>query len=803
MKTLSLGAPGSDNASAVGNKAANLARLSAYFRVPPGFCIDTSVYEALGSAAGVNGPDRRELRAIVDEGYRSLAERTGVLDPLVAVRSSAIGEDGAESSFAGQHETILNVRGVEAVTDAVLECWRSAANERATAYRATRGIDGPPRIAVLVQQMVPSDVSAIAFGVDPVTQDRTVVVIDAAAGLGDRIASGEITPDHYVVRRTDLSFVENVAGGALSADDARAVAQLVIDLERHNAGAVDVECAFADGDLYLLQCRPVTAMNSDFPVVWRHPDDAKLHWRRDDAHFSAPIPRLLGEYVTNAAHFGMRARAEFFDTPVQARLEGFNGRRFNCAEPRYPREELAPRMRESTKRIRAFTRGLRRTWDEEWLPHLLATYAWIRGLDLEHAPLATIADACDELWPRVNEVWRIHMLTVGPTFSLMDEFAETYDRLVGGSAVEAFKMTQGRADACQKLERDIHRLTTLALAAPEVAHGLESGAIATIEDLRATRGGEELAGAIGPFLEAHGDLGHAGEDMRALAWVDDLSLLFAELGRRLANAAPDPDERQARLIAEGEAIAERAREKLRDRPADLAAFEEVLAVARAVGPLTEDHNYWLDRPMQSSIGRMFRVIGGRLVAAGRLERAEDVFHFELAEIITALRDGRDLRPIEEERRAEFARWNRMRAPATIGAAAPPLGATGSTNADLIQRVRQDDDLIMKGVAASGGRRRGPAKLVWTTDDFKKMKPGDVLVCRSSNVSWIPLFTIAGAVVADVGGALSHAAVVAREFGVPAVVGVGVAFERLRDGMIVEVDGDRGTVRPISATSSSD
>jgi pyruvate,water dikinase len=258
------------------------------------------------------------------------------LDPLVAVRSSAIGEDGAESSFAGQHETILNVRGVEAVTDAVLECWRSCANERATAYRATRGIDGPPRIAVLVQQMVPSDVSAIAFGVDPVTQDRTVVVIDAAAGLGDRIASGEITPDHYVVRRTDLSFVENVAGGALSADDARAVAQLVIDLERHNAGAVDVECAFADGDLYLLQCRPVTAMNSDFPVVWRHPDDAKLHWRRDDAHFSAPIPRLLGEYVTNAAHFGMRARAEFFDTPVQARLEGFNGRRFNCARATLP-----------------------------------------------------------------------------------------------------------------------------------------------------------------------------------------------------------------------------------------------------------------------------------------------------------------------------------------------------------------------------------------------------------------------------------------------------------------------------------
>ena len=110
--------------------------------------------------------------------------------------------------------------------------------------------------------------------------------------------------------------------------------------------------------------------------------------------------------------------------------------------------------------------------------------------------------------------------------------------------------------------------------------------------------------------------------------------------------------------------------------------------------------------------------------------------------------------------------------------------------------------MLKGVAASGGVRRGKAKLVWTTDDFKKMTPGDVLVCRSSNVSWIPLFTIAGAVVTDVGGALSHAAVVAREFGVPAVVGVGVAFERLRDGMLVEVDGDRGTVRVLSGALSS-
>lgn len=801
MRTLTLGAPGSDNASAVGNKAANLARLSTHFRVPPGFCVDTAVHAALGAAAE-GGSGRPELRAIVANGYHALAQSTAVQEPVVAVRSSAIGEDGTDSSFAGQHETILNVRGVEAVTDAVLDCWRSAASERATAYRKARGIDAPARIAVLVQQMVPSDVSAIAFGVDPVTQDRSVVVIDAATGLGDRIASGEVTPDRYVVRKSDRTFTERVEGGALTDDDARAIVELVIDLEQHNDGAVDVECAIASGALYLLQCRPVTTLTNDFPVDWRHAGDAELHWRRDDAHFSGPVPRLLGEYVTNAAHFGMARRAEFFDTPVVMRLEGFNGRRYVTAQPRYPREELATRMRDSTARIRAFTRGLRRIWDEEWLPHLHATYEWMRGLDLERAPLERIASACEELWPRVNEIWRIHMLTVGPAYVLMDELAETHEQLTGGGAVDAFKMTQGRAHSLQALERDMHVLTGLARSAPAVAAGLGDGTIATLEQLRATPGSDPLSDAIPSFLETYGNLGHSGEDMRDLPWADDPALLLAEIGRRIATPAQDPDQRGARLIAEGEALADRARATLRERPADLAVFEEVLAVARAAGPLTEEHNYWLDRQMQSNVGRIFRVIGRRLEEAGRIERAEDVFHFELAEVIAALRGRQDLRALEQERTAEFARWNRLRAPLTIGAAAPPLGATGTTRADLIHRSRQDEEGVIKGVAASSGVRRGIARLVWTTDDFKKMKPGDVLVCRSSNVSWIPLFTIAGAVVTDVGGALSHAAVVAREFGVPAVVGVGVAFERLRDGMLIEVDGDRGTVRPLSGTLSS-
>ena len=149
--------------------------------------------------------ERTELRALVADAYARLSAQVGVDEPRVAVRSSATGEDGDEASFAGQHETILDVAGVDNVVDAIVECWRSAGNERVTAYRREKGIDAAVSVAVLVQRMVDADIAAIAFGVDPVSRDRDVVVIDAARGLGDKIASGEVTPDRYVVRKSDLA----------------------------------------------------------------------------------------------------------------------------------------------------------------------------------------------------------------------------------------------------------------------------------------------------------------------------------------------------------------------------------------------------------------------------------------------------------------------------------------------------------------------------------------------------------------------------------------------------------------------
>src|SRR5438094_9958083 len=281
-----LGEAGSLDATTVGGKTANLGRLAASLRVPPGFCLDVSAFDELRPALEGNARARARLRELVAASYADLAQRVGEAEPRVAVRSSAIGEDAGDSSFAGQHETVLDVGGVDAIVDALLACWRSVASERAAAYRRERGIAASPRIAVLVQLMVPADASAIAFSADPVSGARDIVVVNAARGLGDAIASGTITPDSYTVRKSDLAIASRTTanGGVLPDRDIAGIARLAMQLEKVMGGPVDIECALRDGELHLLQCRPITTLADQFPVTWDDAADAKLTWKRDDAN---------------------------------------------------------------------------------------------------------------------------------------------------------------------------------------------------------------------------------------------------------------------------------------------------------------------------------------------------------------------------------------------------------------------------------------------------------------------------------------------------------------------------------------
>ena len=262
----------------VGGKAASLSRLASRHTVPHGFAIS-----AISAAehAIVDG-----LLPAIERAYHKLGDHSGTTHPPVAVRSSALDEDGADASFAGQHDTYLNIRGVDAVLDAIRRCIMSASSQEALAYRKQRGLgtDGV-QMAVLVQLLVPSDVSAVVFSANPISGSRDELMINSNWGLGESIVGGTVTPDTFIVQKQGLEVswrdiaqkdrmtVLTEAGTAdadvpselravssLTDSQVKDIARLALTLEDSVGQPVDVECAIASDTLYLLQCRPITTL---------------------------------------------------------------------------------------------------------------------------------------------------------------------------------------------------------------------------------------------------------------------------------------------------------------------------------------------------------------------------------------------------------------------------------------------------------------------------------------------------------------------------------------------------------------
>jgi pyruvate,water dikinase len=251
------------------------------------------------------------------------------------------------------------------------------------------------------------------------------------------------------------------------------------------------------------------------------------------------------------------------------------------------------------------------------------------------------------------------------------------------------------------------------------------------------------------------------------------------------------DERRARLEAEANRLADAARARLADRPGELARFDELVAHARQIGFLTEVHNYWIDRRAQAEMRKVAIRIGRRLVNEGFFAEPDDIFYLHHDEIAAVLRQPSDQRELIAERRAEHARQRRLTPPRLVGKPPPPPIAVDRFDG---ARLESTEAGVLRGTGASAGIARGPARVVLTSGEFERIQPGDIIVCPSSNPSWVPVFTIAGGLVTNTGGVLSHAAVVAREFGLPAVTGIAGATTTILDGQHLEIDGTAGTVR---------
>lgn len=843
-----LGEPASQRAERVGGKAASLSRLARRYPVPAGFCV-------VGSAPGEL--DEESADETIATAYRQLAESAAGAGQAVAVRSSALDEDGADASFAGLNETYLNVVGESAVLDAVRRCVASFGSPRALDYRSRHGLEAAPEhFAVLVQQLVFPDVAGVAFSIDPISGDRSTVVVNASWGLGESVVGGTVTPDSYRIDRSQWTVTHHEIGDktrmtvptrtgaaevtvprklrlARALDDEGAVrtARLAAELEAEMAGPTDIEFAWSNGHLHLLQCRPVTALgiahdpvraekqppqhavtrpDSEFPVRWEHPADAELAWQlhRNQHDRGGQVTPLEFDLAVRWQLEGIGYACAEFGRPVtgaRAMLVNTYPYFATLAAPVDADEALRQHLG-SDAVIEQRAVDLEQDWQQRYLSRITQLLRTMEPATLTALSDAELASHLEAMQEHVAELWRIHFLVDFPSHVAITEFENLYrDLFPDHDAFAASRLLGGVQNRTLEGNQELWRLSREVMREPLLRHIFaETGSADIPPALEQSPQGRAFLTQLRTYLNVHG---RRADDisLRMTSWAEDPTPALEGLKTYAQQAESSaPTEMQQRSLKDAHRGIDDARTVLAHYPRPVAAlFEELLPAARTGTRLSEDHAFYIDYGATYVVRQVALEAGRRLTARGALADRESVFLLHLGELARALRDPQaPCRKLVEHRAGELEQFATVDPPASLGAGpVPPPPAegwmerlqagyegTGSAGADTALSG------TLTGSPGSPGRVHGTARVLASVTEADRLQPGDILVTEATMSTWTPLFANAAAVVTNVGGVLSHSAVVAREYGIPAVVGAAGATTIIGDGQIIEVDGDTGTVR---------
>ena len=528
----------------------------------------------------------------------------------------------------------------------------------------------------------------------------------------------------------------------------------------------------------------------DFPIEWLTPHDAELSWEWDDMHMPISVALLTADYLrtlTSGFAYGYRR----LGIPVEILVRVVNGYAYFTVDTDVPEADRDAMWVRRDEAARAQIPLADAYWRERAIPELRAHYGWVAAVPVESMTVDELAAAWDEAWTRIGRCWSIHFYAIRGPYQVLEDLADLYESIVEGATPgEALGLIGGGVHELHDVERQLEALATVVAATPELADRFRHGGV-TASELAARPDAQPLLTGLDAFLAEHGHLGQGFDDLASPSWAEDPDLLLTELAKRVEYPpAVGAEERREHQAAQAAILAAGVRARLADDPARLERFEALLGFARQIGQLTEVHNYWIDRMAQASLRRFVMRVAGRLVADGVIGQPDDVFHLRRDEIPELLRRPADRRGVVAARRAEQAHWAAIQPPRKIGAPSED-GESDRFDGERFESTEPDE---LRGTGASAGLVRGRARVTRSQDDFGAVQPGDIIVCAASNPSWVPLFAIAGGLITDTGGVLSHAAVVAREFALPAVVGTGDATHRIADGRLVELDGSTGTVR---------
>ncbi len=792
-RSVRLDDPAALDPALVGNKASGLAHLRA-----DGFDVPDAVVLTIGWAATWQ-PDTSPPDILV----QLVADAVGQLGPRLAVRSSATWEDGATSAHAGASETVLDVQGVDATLDAVRRCLDGTA-----AAAVARRVEGD--IAVIIQTLVDADFAGVAFSADPITGERDVVRLAATAGLGEALVQGDVVGSDVAIR--DDHIEGDLAG--LPAHLAIAIADAARRVEAARGAPQDVEWAVADGRVLLLQTRPITVL----PVQPELPEGN--NWQKDTAHYPEPMTpfgwSLLHECsdqirsVFDSRGLLVRGLEErFVGGEVYGRVLPTFGSPDGAGKPPPAfvmgvAARLVPELRRRTAIAkRALATNQAETWADNWWRNdrdeMVARAAALDEVDLVALDDEELAAALDDRLELLRQGMTIHFQLMIPLFTAMHALHGLVADQLGWEDGRTSAMLAGHSPATRAPAEAMGALQERLGATPGARDALDAAPATPVETLRAVDA--DLGAAVEAWLGEHG---------WAPVNYDGGVPVLAERPLVVSRLLTHPPQTPA--FDRADAVAAEARAALPGE--QRARFDELLQRARDLYGVREDNTVVVgDRPT-ALLRRAMLEAGRRLADDGVVASADDAAYLFFGELRAALgggqRDG--LAELVTRRRGEEAYVRARPGPAYVGEQGTPPdisrlpAALRAVNEPILWGVaheypepatRPDDaSVLAAGVAASPGRAVGPARIIRGHDEMDRLRAGDVLVCQVTSPAWAPLFPLAVAVVADGGGVLSHAAIAAREHGLPAVLGTGDAMATISDGQQVEVDGSTGLVRAV-------
>ncbi|MBN2548675.1 MAG: hypothetical protein JXB15_05940 [Anaerolineales bacterium] len=853
---LSLSDPRADLA-AVGGKGASLARLkTAGLPVPDGFHITTAAYQRfvdqnqlqqaiLQALDGVKQADpasletaSRAVQALFEQGQmppdvagaivNSYANLPGI-NPAVAVRSSATAEDLPDLSFAGQQETYLNIQGAAALLEAVKRCWASLWTPRAIGYRLQHQVDqGSVRIAVVVQLLVLAEAAGILFTANPINGLRDQAVISAAWGLGEAVVGGLVTPDTLVIDKTNQQILEKqiadkqvmtvrVNGStreepvpeALRSlpvlDDERALelARLGAAIENLYGLPMDIEWALADGHYAILQARPITALPEvelPTPTEWPIPNSQAYYARGSLAeHLPNPVSTLFGTLGIRLANQATQELMEDFlkNKKIIYEFKLING--YFYAATRLTAREAWIYLKMSFSQIGSILRGGKERWQQAALLLKDIIRKW-ELIDLASLTPSELQEGACQLFLQSARFYTVIQAGTLPSATssemLFKFYYNKYIRREGDPKAEAFlfgfdttplqaeKALFDLADWC----RTDSLLSDYLLSTPSNRLALDLSHPEPPGDLHLSNW-QDWRQRFQDYLFTWGGGIYNFDFVNPLPFEAPEVLLEA-LKIYLDGKGSDPYARQKAAIELRESAAQNILSRLRWPKCNL--FIKLLKWAQDWASVRENSlaDMGLAHPQ---IRRLLGELGRRLAEAGAIREGGDIYWLEEQEVeaqALALQQGKspdDFAARVTQRKAEW-KANRRAIP-------PMVLPKDHRLAKLMpwSEQHQGDQLMLKGYGASGGKVTARACVLLGSDDFHLMQPGDVLVATTTTPAWTPLFTLASAVVTDIGGPLSHSSIVAREYGIPAVMACGVATRRIQTGQMITVDGSAGTV----------